>query len=234
MATSLVSKAASFAEDCDPLQLGQFKGTQVGDVYEFTISSDYSESEIKPVISDDGKNDTYTLTYANAFYISVHFSEFDLSSSFLLDITDNEGKQAYTLEGIGKLDLGTFWGHHVTGDTMKLSLSCEKDEDKELALFEIDQFDAGFLEAYQLEPHPTERHLRSHDDSIPSFLKSIDEQQKLSICKSDDKYNDICYKASEPTIYNKAKAVVCLLINGRGACTGWLQGAFIGNLTFSD
>ena len=105
---------------------------------------------------------------------------------------------------------------------MKLSLSCDEDEDKESALFEIDQFAAGFPVNYQPEVHPYERHLRSRDDSTPSFLKSIDEQRKLSICGADDKRNAICYKDSEPAIYNKAKAVARLLINGSGACTGWL------------
>ena len=54
---------------------------------------------------------------------------------------EGEGEeQSYTLTGQGKFDLGTFWAHHVNGDTMKLSLRCDEVDDKESALSEIDQF----------------------------------------------------------------------------------------------
>ena len=241
----VISKAAAFAEDQDPLPFNdnQTKGTQVGDVYEVNISSTYDKSDIKPVTSEDGKTDTYTLMYANASYISVHFRQFDLPSSCSLVITDDneeEEEQPYTLTGQGKYDLGSFWAHHVNGDTMKLSLSCDDEEDKEFALFEIDQFAAGFpLNNNNPEVQPYERHLRSRtkersfeEEKMSSFLKAIDEERKLSICGKDDKRNAICYKNSEPTIYNKAKAVARLLINGRFACTGWLVSN--GSLLFTN
>ena len=183
----VIPKAAAFAEDQDPLPFNdnQTKGTQVGDVYEVNISSTYDKSDIKPVTSEDGKTDTYTLMYANASYISVHFRQFDLPSSCSLAITtdDNgeEEEQPYTLTGQGKFDLGTFWAHHVNGDTMKLSLSCDEEEDKEFALFEIDQFAAGFPLNNNPEVHPNERHLRSRtkersfeEEKISSFLKATD------------------------------------------------------------
>merc|ERR1712038_1353511 len=102
--------------DPQPFNESQAKGIQVGDVYEVSISSTYDKSDIKPVTSKDGKTDTYTLTYANASYISVHFRQFDLPSSCSLAITDDNGgeeEEPYTLTGQGKLDLGTFWAHHV-------------------------------------------------------------------------------------------------------------------------
>merc|ERR1719461_1858221 len=84
-----------------------------------------------------------TLTYPDASYISVHFSSFDLPSSCVLAVTD--GKEAqYTMTGKGKHDLGTFWARHVKGDTIEMTLSCKNDKDKDLALFEIDQFAAGY------------------------------------------------------------------------------------------
>ena len=248
LAANLLSKVAAFAEDQDPLSFNddQTKGTQVGDVYGVKISSISDESDIKPTTSADGKTDTYTLTYTNASYISVHFSKFDLPPSCSVDITDDseEGEEQlspYTLTGLGKFDLGTFWAHHVNGDTMKLSLSCDEVDDKDFALFEIDQFVAGFPLNNDPNSHSNERHLRSHsttevsntkEEKTTSFLKAIHEERKLSICGRDDKRNAICYKSSEPTIYNKAKAVARLLINGRYACTGWLVSK--GSLLFTN
>merc|ERR1712154_663407 len=134
-------------------------------VYPVNIST-YDQSEIKPITSDDGKTDTYTLTYENASFVSVHFSQFDLPPGCSLDITNSTGEYPYTLTGKGKFDLGTFWGRHIGGDTMKLILRCDKEEDKNSAIFEIDQLAAGFPPHKKTHSHSNERHHRSHEKDI--------------------------------------------------------------------
>jgi hypothetical protein len=103
-------------------------------------------------------------------------------------------------------------------------LTCEGDN--EHALFEIDEYASGYPqdEDYQLD-EPDRRYLRSQpninkEESL--FLNAAHDQRDLSICKSDDRKNAICYKQSEPIIYDKARAVARLFINGMSVCTGWL------------
>mmetsp|Transcript_25965 Transcript_25965/g.33087 ORF Transcript_25965/g.33087 Transcript_25965/m.33087 type:complete len:694 (+) Transcript_25965:46-2127(+) len=191
---------------------------QIGDHHDISISSNVAESDLQPVVSSDGKTSTYTLHHENASYLSVHLSNLDLPTGCSFSLTDGNGGQEYTLTGRGLYDLGTFWGHHVNGDTMVLTLHC----DSEMAspVFEVDDYVAG----YPNNGVGQSRHLRSSAASHPpdeDFLQAIGHRD-LSICGADDKRNAICYKSSHPTEYTKAKAVARLYINGSGACTGWL------------
>mmetsp|Transcript_16205 Transcript_16205/g.21736 ORF Transcript_16205/g.21736 Transcript_16205/m.21736 type:complete len:307 (-) Transcript_16205:156-1076(-) len=191
---------------------------QIGDHHDISISSNVAESDLQPVVSSDGKTSTYTLHHENASYLSVHLSNLDLPTGCSFSLTDGNGGQEYTLTGRGLYDLGTFWGHHVNGDTMVLTLHC----DSEMAspVFEVDDYVAG----YPNNGVGQSRHLRSSAASHPpdeDFLQAIGHRD-LSICDADDKRNAICYKESHPTEYTKAKAVARLYINGSGACTGWL------------
>ncbi|MDH3783827.1 MAG: serine protease [Acidobacteriota bacterium] len=136
----------------------------------------------------------HTLTYPGATYMAAHFRNFQLAPGDYLEVSDADGRQSYRLDGRGKLDAGTFWGQHVKGSTLTLRLWVRNPSGAQG--FQIDEFAAGFED-----------------------IGSVETQ---AICGSDDKENAVCYESSHPVEYDKARAVVRLLINGGGLCTGWM------------
>jgi V8-like Glu-specific endopeptidase len=201
---------------------------QIGDHHPIAISSTEGRSDLQPVVSPDGKSSTYTLHHENASYLSVHFSNLDLPPSCSLRIADGNQDQDYTLRGKGKFDLGSFWAHHINGDTMVLTLNCNSQ--RASATFEIDDYVAGYPSNGAVRKT---RHLRNSAALHPpdNFLQAVGHRD-LSICGADDKRNAICYKDTHPIEYTKARAVARLYINGSGACTGWLVSE--SNLLFTN
>ncbi|HQL55339.1 MAG TPA: trypsin-like peptidase domain-containing protein, partial [Phycisphaerae bacterium] len=141
---------------------------------------------------------SYELHDSDATYIAIHFRDFDLGPGDYLLVSDGAGRQAYTLQGRGKMNAGTFWAQHIKGDTVLLDLVVVGYEGGHG--FEIDEYVAGFID---LGPPPTSR----------------------AICGTDDKQNAKCYQLSHPTEYNRGRAVCRLLSNGSAFCTGWLASA---------
>jgi hypothetical protein len=182
---------------------------QIADDIDITISSKDDDTHIIPVSEELPNGDlrkTYTVFHSGASYISVHFASFNLSPKCQLETTDGDNKQSSIFTGLGRQQLGTFWGHHVEGETMKIELLChDNDTDYE---FLIDEYAAGY-------PVEGRRKLLRDEHFIP---------RDLSICNSDDKQNAICYSTSHPDEYNKSKAVARLVIFGTYGCTGFLVG----------
>jgi hypothetical protein len=89
--------------------------TQIGDAHQIVISSNIEISDIKPFMSKDGKTNTFILKHEHASFLTMHFSNFDLPPHCIVELTDAFGGQSYTLQGRGKLNLGTFWAHHIHG-----------------------------------------------------------------------------------------------------------------------
>lgn len=86
----------------------------------------------------------YELVHPEATYIAIHFVDFDLGPGDYLMVSDPQDKQAYALEGRGKMDAGTFWARHIKGDTAVLELVTVSPEGG--AGFVIDEYVAGFLD----------------------------------------------------------------------------------------
>ena len=92
---------------------------------------------------------------------------------------------------------------------MKITLTCVDDESKSKSSFHINEYVAGYPMVGA-----------SNSEGTSPATESMFFYE--SICGVDDKRNAICYQTSFPTIYDKARAVARLYINGSGACTGWL------------
>ena len=196
--------------DEDDYNPGDEKPFQIGEHIPVQISSDDTASDIQPVIVDGAKQ--YTITKAGSSYISVHFANLDLHRKCAMTIADANGQQATEMLGRGRKNLGTFWGHHVEGDTMILTLSCKVENKR--ADFLIDGFAAGYP-----NDQDRKRHLRRDDR-----LARRTQVGAKTVCTADDKLNAKCYESSHPTEYTKAKAVARLVVNGMYGCTGWLVG----------
>jgi hypothetical protein len=126
------------------------------------------------------------------------------------------------LSGKGKLEMGKFWAHHLSGSCMDIALQCTTSKDD--VTFEIDDYVAGYPDNIFTPKTATDesdatRNLRSDLDN--PFAPT--HHRDLTICGADNRRNAVCYNTpSFETEYGRARAVARLYINGSGACTGWV------------
>jgi lysyl endopeptidase len=161
-----------------------------------------------------GANRTLTYRYPGASYVKLHFSRALLRPGDSLVVSDPAGTESYTYTAE---DLQRDpWAMSITGDTATVRL--EQGGYDPLGLrtrlaglgVTVDKVARGFREATQDEAPegPTQKRNRTE-----------------SICGgTDEKLDAVCYRASHPTQYQRAKAVARVLINGVELCTAWRVG----------
>jgi hypothetical protein len=138
-------------------------------------------------------------------------------------LADPEGNQRpYVLRGKGKMEMGTFWAHHVSGPCMDITLQCSENKYKDKSMFEIDDYVAGYPTASESDPTRKLRGGALWSESENPFAPP--RERDLSICNVDDLENAVCYNTTEfATEYENARAVARLYINGKFGCTGWVS-----------
>ena len=143
------------------------------------------------------------IKYEGATYIAVHFNKFELAPGdfLLVKSPDSDRSWKYTEKGNSTYSNEGFWSIPVYGD--ELVIEIHKNSNNNYYGYYIDKFARGY----------TEKEVNS--ERVGDFE---------SLCGADDSANAICYQTSEPNAYNRSRAVARLLINGTGACTGWLIG----------
>eukprot|EP00957_Ditylum_brightwellii_P072190 5487772-Ditylum_brightwellii.AAC.1 len=187
---------------------------QIGEKVPISISWDEEVSDIKP--HKKYRKHVYHLTHPGASYISLHFKSMDMDPGCSMNIKGpptghkKEG-QSYVMRGKGKFNLGSFWTHHTSGDSLSMVIHCNEENEK--ASFEVDQYAAGFPDLYNSTLQAWEHEI---DEDFERF------RRRAAICGSDDSKNAICY--SDTTVYKKSRAVARLYIDGTSACTGFLVG----------
>ncbi len=158
------------------------------------------------------------IVHPGAIYIAPHFARFQLADGDRVIIRSPDGAQSWTYTGLGKANLGLsdegFFAVHLRGDTAIIELWSVNPEPG--WGYEIDLYGRGY-----------------NDDEIRGFWDAgLGEEMNLpepiedsrSICTTNDSEEAKCYQASEPTMYDRGRAVVRLLLNGGSWCTGWLVG----------
>ncbi len=150
--------------------------------------------------------------WPNAGYIAIHFSNFNLRPGDYLEISSPDGQFGYLYDGRGKVVrdgqavLSEFWASHIPGDTAVVKLHARNP--KGGWGFTIDKWVHGY------EQHVIQALMIGDEEDIANIQ---------AICNSDDKKWAKCYLGT--TMYEKARAVARLLMNGSTACTGWLLGS---------
>jgi V8-like Glu-specific endopeptidase len=150
----------------------------------------------------------HTFHWPKSGYISIHFTEFDLSPGDYIEISSPDGRYSYRYEEKGKVVRGgeavlsDFWATHIPGDAAIVRMS--RGNSGEASHFTIDKWSHGY---------PVE--------VINDLLG--DGGGTDAICGNDDKEWAKCYEGTP--IYEKSRAVARLLIGGSGGCTGWLLGS---------
>lgn len=151
--------------------------------------------------------------YPNAGYISLHFKHFDLAPGDYLEIMSGDEVTRYIYRGKGKVVangdvISEFWATHIPGDTAVVRLHSLNP--KGGWGFEIDQWVRGY----------EKDRIMKVMDGLSSTMTEVEPE---AICSADNKEWAKCYEGT--TMYDKARAVARLLINGSSACTGWLMGS---------
>jgi hypothetical protein len=144
------------------------------------------------------------VSMAGASYIAVHFSSFKLPEGAVLTVRtpDSSRSRSYTRfgKGEGRPLRDGFWAMHMPGDVAIIELVSNAPV-REGAVV-IDRFAHGYPD-----------------------VRIKDREGTKAICGTDDSRWAKCYQTSGPDIYNEARALARLLINGSSACTGWLVGS---------
>ncbi|MEL7144739.1 MAG: trypsin-like peptidase domain-containing protein [Bacteroidota bacterium] len=156
-----------------------------------------------------------TLVYEQEFYsksagyVKLYFKNFDLAQGDYVEITGASSQETIVYGGKGKIvdqklnTISDFWSQVLFDDKVTLRLYSSGSTVNHNG-FEISQV------AYGFSPKKMEE----------VFARS---QGTESICSGDDKEQIVCYQGTE--IYNKARAVCRLILNGTSLCTGWLLGS---------
>ena len=141
---------------------------------------------------------SWVIREPEASYIAPHFSHFDLPPRAALVVRSPQGERSWRFQGTGKGTLGRtegFWGIHIPGSTAHLELWADGPVQEGAVV--VDKYARGF---------------------------PVTTPQDEAVCGAEDSQEAKCLATTEPTVYDKARAVARLMIDGVGACTGWLIG----------
>jgi lysyl endopeptidase len=141
------------------------------------------------------------LSYDDASYIAVQFSNFDLPEGDLVVVRSPDASVSYFYTGKGREQLGDFVSTFIPGNT---------------ALVQY---------------YPASTASSSSAFTISGFFHGFPAKQDEALCGADNSRPAKCYQSgsslysSLPQAYTKSRAVARLLIGGSSLCTGWLVGS---------
>ena len=201
-----VCRSSSLTLDTISEPSGRQGATQIGDSVEIRIDSPHpyvglSTTQPRLVYSKE-------IHHPGASFISPHFSRFELAEGDYVIVRSPDYSRSWRYEGYGKKTRGKegnggFWGIHITGERAILELWAKGPVGA--YGFSIDYYGRGFSAAEM----------------------GLEENDTEAVCTTDDKENAVCYKNSEPEMYEESRAVVRLLTRkglSSFLCTGWLLG----------
>jgi hypothetical protein len=145
------------------------------------------------------------LHYPEAEYVKVHFSRLVLLPGDTVTVSDPAGREVYTYTESLTGMLEDRWAMSISGDTAIVETNSSFG-------VTVDRVARGFT--------PRERAARP-----AQAPERIGGGREESICgRFDEKADAVCYRSTNPTVYERSMAVARLLINGIELCTGWRVG----------
>jgi uncharacterized repeat protein (TIGR01451 family) len=141
--------------------------------------------------------------YPGAAYLVFEFKQFDLAPGDRVEIRDPLGKQVHVYRSKGFKDKG---GDFVS----KMILGSE-------AIIELYSNNSGHEHfGYRIE-RITRGYGRSELEELYGSRAAT-----RAICGGDDKEDAACYETSFPDVYEEARAVARIVMDGSSLCTAWL------------
>ncbi|NUR47701.1 MAG: serine protease, partial [Hamadaea sp.] len=171
-----------------------------------------------------------TFRYPGADYVKVHFTRLALLPGDYLTVSRPDGGEIQRYDGKlleGVTDTvsnvvngsGGKWAMSITGDTAVVRLHLAHDllglrSDLARLGVTVDKVARGMTAA--------ERRAKKADDARKREAARPGREE--SVCGGDDKADAVCYKTTDPVMYQRSKAVARLLIKGTELCTAWRVG----------
>lgn len=161
-----------------------------------------------PHLSASGALHADTITHPGATYIAAHFTTLDLEDGDYLLVRSPDGSRSWRYDNSHPGARNGFWSIPIPGDTALIELYSPTTHRR------------GVLNkyGYRIDKYARGYSLRERLEETTDFV------QIESLCGADESGQARCYETSEAQIYNHARPVARLLINGTSACTGWLVG----------
>jgi hypothetical protein len=146
------------------------------------------------------------LTHPGASYIAPHFATLELEEGDYLLVRSPDGSRSWRYDNSHPGARDGFWGISIPGDTVLIELHSPTLNRR------------GVLNKYG---YRIDRYARGY---TARELEETGGIQIEALCGGDESGQARCYESSEAQVYNHARPVARLLINGTNACTGWLVG----------
>jgi len=182
-----------------------------------TINKSLSLAPIQSLLPGEDTSNEIVVSHSGAAFIKVHFEYFNLPEGAYVVVSDPQGNESYTYDGIthnsatfngsdGENGLNQFSAMSIFGDTAIVKLVMPSN-----AVWlpkhgiKIDRINAGLTTAI----NPTNK----FDSAAPESTCGVNERKDVA-----------CWVTSHPVEYERTRPVARLLMSGSGLCTGWRVG----------
>lgn len=188
----------------------------VGEYVEFQMESSHPYQ--KPDTNEHLLVFEQEIFHPKSTYIAIHFAKLDLAPGDVLVVRSPDSNQYWEYRDQGRRGLGLhpdgFFATHIKGEMAVVELFA-KGHTRSYG-FEIDFYGRGY----------SDDELQELWDAGLGEALNLAEPRTISrsICTTDDSEEVKCFEQSEPEVYEEARAVARLLLNGSTWCTGWLIG----------
>ncbi|NPC87098.1 trypsin-like peptidase domain-containing protein, partial [Pyxidicoccus fallax] len=197
LASEAVCKAEPSAASQGPTKVGE-------DVFRrYETAHPYASRELR---AESGPVHSDVIHHPGAAYIAPHFERLELEDGDFVVVRSPDGRRSWRYDNTHPLARDGFWAIHIPGDTAIIELHSRDTAERR-----------GILNRHG---YSIDRYARGYSNQEMGF-SNLNE----ALCGPDDSGWAPCYASSDPTIYGRARPVARLLINGSGACTGWLVGS---------
>jgi len=141
--------------------------------------------------------------YPDAEYLVFEFKRFELAPGDWVEIRDPARKQVHVYRGRGFKDKGgDFISKMILGPEAIIDLY-SKNEDHGFYGYRIERVTRGYSRVELEERYGTREAMRA-------------------ICGTDDKDDAVCHENTFPDVYDEARAVARIVMDGSALCTAWL------------
>ncbi len=192
------------------------KTFKIGDEYDSDVSMTKSYQKLKE-FKFKNSNGTPELVFSKEFYsqnssyVKLYFKDFDLAPGDYVEITGSTTNESIIYGGKGKIIdsdknmISNFWSKVIFDEKVEVKLYSTGKIENEKG-FEITKVAYGYS-----------------NEKLAAIFDKNKQLQSRAICSSDNKEQIACYAGTD--MFEKAKAVCRLIINGSSSCTGWLLGS---------
>ncbi|MDA1362295.1 serine protease [Glycomyces luteolus] len=158
-------------------------------------------AQVEPADADLVAGEAHRVRHRDAAFIKTRFDEVVLGSGDTLTVASPDGAESYMYRA-ADVEAGELRALSIEGDTAEVLL--HDAEDGTAATAHLAAYSRGLNEA-ELASRPSER-----------------EAGPESICGKDDSRNAVCYRESDPEVWDAGRSVARLIINDESYCTAWL------------